>query len=300
MASTSSSSFNELLFPGIKKIFGDTYNMWSPEYTALFDTVPSDKSFEFYQSLTGFGLVPVKQEGSSVSYDDPIQGFKTTVQNVTFGLGFKVTSELIEDDQYSKVRQFPKALAFSVMQTVETRGANLYNNGFDPLFPFVDGEPLFSVNHKLESGGVYSNRAAVGSDLSSASFEQMLIDIQALVNGRGLKIKVMPQQLIVTPTDDYTASKELESTQTPENDFNSINPSRGRLPKGFVVNHYITDPDLWAVRTNVDGIILQSRRFPASMSMDNSFDSDEAKFKTTFRLEFSAYDFRSVYGNPGS
>ena len=166
MATTTTSTLSELVFPGLKGIFGDQYDTWQAEYTQFMDIVPSGKSFEDYQELTGFGLVPEKPEGANVSFDDPIQGFKTTLANISYGLGFRVTQEMMDDDLYNKINSMPKMLAFSVMQTVETLNANLLNNGFNALFPGADGEPLFSLVHPNPGGGTFSNTLATPADLS--------------------------------------------------------------------------------------------------------------------------------------
>lgn len=300
MSTTTTSTLSELLFPGLKAIFGDTYNTWEPEYTQFMDIIDSTKAFEDYQELSSFGLVPEKKEGQAVTFDNPIQGFKTTKSNISFGLGFSVSEEMHSDDQYNKINAMPRSLAFSVMQTVENINANVLNNGFDALFPGADGVALFSTAHPLPGSGTFANKSTTDADLSETSIEQALIDIADLVNGRNLKIKVMPQKLIVTPDNHFEAAKLTESTLEPETANNAVNPVKGMFPKGFMISHYITDPDSWYIRTNIEGVFCQKRRFPADLTQDNDFDTLNAKFKTFFRMASGHYDARSIWGSSGS
>ena len=46
---TATANFPELLWPGIKKIYGDTYKQWDSKYDKYTDNVPSDKAFEKFQ-----------------------------------------------------------------------------------------------------------------------------------------------------------------------------------------------------------------------------------------------------------
>jgi len=293
-------NFVELLEPGLKKIYGDKYNAWRKEYTEIFDILTSEKSSEEYQGITGLGNVSEKQQGKSVNYSDPQQGFKTTLTNITYGLGFIVTKEMAEDDLYNKINAMPSALAQSVMNTVETLGGLVLDRAFDSNFAFGDGKELCATDHPLENGGTLSNELATPADLSETSFEQMTIDVAAFTDGQGLKINAMPQKLIVAQNDNYTAAKILQSNQEPETGNNAINPARGILPGGYLVSHFVTDPDAWFVRTNVPGLICQKRRWPADMTRDNDFDTENGKFKTTFRLQYGAYDPRSIFGTPGA
>jgi|TARA_Y100000296_G_C5113948_1_gene226680 phage major head subunit gpT-like protein len=294
---TTTSSLSELLEPGLKAIFGDNYEQWTPEFEQVFNSMVSDRKFEEYQELTGFGQVPEKTEGSATSYDDPIQGYKTTLTNLTYSLGFKVTREMHDDDQYRKINNMPKALAMSVVDTVENMAANVLNRAFNNSYTGADGVELCSAAHPLPGGGTGSNEPSTASDLSMTSYEQALIDIAAFTSGRGKKIKVMPKKLIVSPSDMATAKRIIDSPDDPETAERSINPFNNNVE--VHVNHYLTDSDAWFVRTSAEGLVCQKRVFPAEFRKDNDFDTDVAKFKTYFRIAFGWFDWRSVYGSPG-
>jgi phage major head subunit gpT-like protein len=291
------STFNELLFPGIKEVFGDDYREKAEQYSRYFDLEMSNKTWEEYQEISGFGLVPVKNERSNTQLEDAYQGIKTTLTNVAYSLGYEISHEMLQDDQYQKMMKLPGKLAKSVRVTVETLGGNILNNGFSTSYLGADGKPLFATDHPLPANGSFSNRPTVAADLSETSFEQALIDIRAFVDQRNLPIEATPKLLIVHPSDDYTASKLLESGQEPETANNAINPAKGRMP--YMVSDYVTDTDAWFIRTDVDGLLCQKREWPADLQSDINTLNRSAIITTYFRLVFGWYDPRSIYGNPG-
>jgi len=64
-----------------------------------------------------FGLAQQTGEGSPVSYDSAQQGFIDRYTHVKLTLGFIITKEMVEDDQYDVIGQKrASALAFSMRQ----------------------------------------------------------------------------------------------------------------------------------------------------------------------------------------
>ncbi len=74
----------------------------------------------------------------------------------------------------------------------------------------------------------------------------------------------------------------------------------GKFPEGIKVNHYLTDTDAWFLRTDApDGLKCFQRR-PLQFTMDNDFDTENAKYKATERYSFGWTDPRGIYGSPGA
>lgn len=291
-------NFSEALEPGIRMWYGAAYNQYPEEYTKIFDVKSSNKSSEYSHSMTGFGLVPEKTEGSSITYSDTKELYKNTLTNVTYGLGFNVTRELHEDDQYGIIEKLPKSLARSVRHTVETLGANVLNNGFSSSYTGADGKELFATDHPLGYGGTGQNEPTTAADLSATSLEQALIDIADFRDDRSLRMAAMGKTLIVPTALAWTAQKLLGSSLDPESANNAINPANGLMP--YTVNHFLTDTDAWFIKTDVpDSMVFYWRRKP-EFTRDNDFDSENAKFKTTFRCIMGWDDWRGIYGSPGA
>jgi len=123
-----------------------------------------------------------------------------------------------------------------------------------------------------------------------------------LKNDRGLNISVMPQTLIISPDQVFEAERILKSplrSGTSDNDVNALE-RMGKFPGGVKVNHYLTDADAWFIRTNVpDGLKCFKRR-AMQFTVDNDYDTENAKFKSTERYSFGWTDPRAIFGSPGA
>ena len=297
-----SSNFAKLLWPGINSIYGKAYDEHSVEYTGLFDEFKSNKAFEEDLGVSSFGMAMTKDEGGSISYDEENQAFLTRYNHVVYGLGFQITREMVEDDQYGVVGdRRSRALAYSMRQTKETVAANVYNRAFNSSYTGGDGVEMCATTHVNHAGGTWSNELATAADLSETSLEQACIDIMKYTNDRGLKISVMPQSLIIPVDVAFEAERILQTPYrvgTGDNDINALK-QMGKFPGGVKVNHYLTDADAWFIKTNVqDGLKCFNRR-AMSFAIDNEFDTENAKFKATERYAFGWTDPRSIYGSAG-
>lgn len=296
------SSFAKALWPGINAWYGKEYNEFDVEYTQLFDKFTSNRAFEEDVGVTSFGLAIAKPEGAPIQYDSERQGFTTRYNHVVYALGFIITREIMEDDQYDVVGQKKaQGLAFSMRQTKEIIAANVYNRAFNSAYTGGDGAALLSASHANVAGGTWSNKIAVDADLSEAALEQAVIDIAGFTNDRGLRIAVKPQTLILPYQLTFEAQRILKSTLrvgTNNNDINALN-NLGMF-KDVVINHYLTDNDAWFIRTNVRHGMKYFERRADEFTMDNDFTTENAQFKATARYSFGWTDPRALYGSAGA
>jgi len=295
--------FAKLLTPGIKKIYGDKYNKHKTEYTDIFNKETSTRAYEEYQGLSGFGLAQRKSEGQPIAMDSMKQGFTTRSTNVTYALGFIITREMYEDDQYDKIStQRSRALANSMRQTKEIVGANLINRAYTAGYTFGDGKVLCATDHPNAAGGTFSNTLAVASDLNQAALEQMAIDISNFTDDRGLKIAVMPKKLLVPPSLMFEAERILKSSLEYDTANNAINALKAKniFPEGIAINHYLTDTDAFFILTDAEGLVYQERRADEfEPTAENDWDTENARYKASSRYAFTAFDPRALYGSPG-
>lgn len=302
-----SGNFSKALMPGVNKWFQSEYGQWPEEYTSLFQVDSSSKQYEEDVGESGFGLASIKTEGGGIEYDDTEQNHIARYVHAVIAKGFKITREMVEDDQYMVIgRKRANALARSMQVTVEVMGANIYNRGFDTNYTMGadhDQQPLFSTAHAQgPKGGTFANKLAVDADLSEASLEQAINDINGLTDPRGLPIAAQAVSLCIPHQLQFEASRILDSEYRPGTDLNDINALRqnGYLPGGFKLNHYLTDPDAWFLATNVpDGPKMFNRR-ALEFADDSSFDTENAKFKASRRFSFGWSDPRGVFGSQGA
>lgn len=300
-----SSSFAKALFPGVSRWWGKSYAEYEPQWVHLFDSMNSNRSFEEDVQITSFGLAPIKSEGQGIQYDDEQQAFITRYSHIVYGLGFIITREMYEDDLYDVVAtRKAQGLAFSMRQTKEIVGANIYNNAFTSGAGTNGGDGVSMINsaHPNFAGGTQSNTLAVQADVSEASFEQACIDIQGYRNDRGLLISAMPQSLHVPRELQFEVERIVYSPYrigTPNNDISALY-KMGKFQGGIYVNQYFTDADAWFIRTNVPTGMTHYQRRGVEFTIDNDFDTENAKYKATERYSFGWTDWRGIYGSQGA
>ena len=297
-----SGSFAKALWPGVNAWYGKAYNEYPVEFTSLFEKNTSSKAWEEDVGTSGFGLAVQKSEGAPISYDSERQGFISRYQHVVFALGFVITREMMEDDQYDVVgKRKSEGLAFSMRQTTEIVGANVYNRAFSGSYLGGDGVSLISNAHPNIKGGTWSNVIGTAADLSEAALEQACIDIAGFTNDAGLLIAVRPEKLIIPRQLMFEAKRILQSdgrVGTQNNDLNAIK-TLGVIPT-VVTNHYLTDADAWFIKTNVKHGMKYFERRADSFEMDNDFDTENAKYKATARWSVGWTDPRGMYASPGA
>lgn len=286
---------------GIHAWFGRQYAEHKEEYPDLFDEQTSDKAYEEDVEITGFGLAPVKPEGTAIVYDTETQGYVTRYTNVAYALGYIVTYEELRDDLYEVVsKRRAQALAFSMRQTKENVAANVYNRAFNSTYTGGDGVCLISTAHPTLSGN-QSNALTTAADLSETSLEDLIIQIMQTTNNRGLKVSNMPQSLHVPTQLWFEANRILKSVLQNDTSNNAINvlKATNALPKGVLVNHYFTSATAWFIRTNIPRGMTCFKREAMSFDQDNDFDTKNAKAATYERYAVGWTDWRQCWGTAG-
>lgn len=292
-----------LLQEGVKKVFGQAYEQHETEHNEIFDEDSSTKAFEIDVQFEGLGLGSEKDEGGDISFDSQRQGFSPTYPHLTFAKGFVVTKEAIQDQLYGQFSKRARSLAFSMTQTKEVNAANVLNNGGNSsiLMGGGDGSPLFADAHinGPTSSGTYSNRLPITADLSEASLEDMLIQIGNATDPRGLKIALIGTKLITSVSQQFESKRILGSVLQNDTGNNAVNAVRdmAAIRDGSCINHYLTDPDAWFIKTNSpDGLKYYSRQ-AVEFGEDNAFTSGNIRFKADERYSFGWSDPRGIFGS---
>ena len=294
------------LQPGLNALFGMSYDTYDREYEEIFSIEDSQRAFEEEVLITGFGSAPVKTEGQGVSFDTASEGFTARYTHDTIALAFSLTDEAVEDNLYDSLgRRYVKALARSMANTKEVKGADVLNNAFNTSFAGGDGQPMISTAHPLAGGGTLANRATTMADLNETSLEDSLIDISTFTDDRGLTISVQATKLVIPPQLTFVADRILNSqlrVGTADNDINAIR-NTGVLPGGYTVNHYLTDPDAYFILTSVtesgEGLKM-FQRTAMETSMEPDFSTGNIRYKARERYSFGFSDWRGIYGSQGA
>lgn len=293
--------FSQNLAPGIRFEMFTWLKQHTPEYSQYALVKTSDRAFEDHQILAGFGLAKLKLEGTGITYDDPIQGGTKRITPDTYALAWQVTQEMLEDDQYDKMRNFPKALARSMMEKVETVGIQPLNLGFTTTVT-ADGATFFNTAHSLldpSSGSVttatQANRLNPDAELSVTAIQNALILYENQVNERGMRQVVSPDKLWVPVDLQFTAQRLLQSTFEPDTGNNAINTIQGRLEPRVL--HYLSDSNNWFLSSNEGNTLCFVWRKRPVMDNTDDFETKSAKYSIQARFTADVIDYRGWVGS---
>jgi hypothetical protein len=290
------------LEPGLNALFGMEYKGYEQEHKEIYDTETSDRAFEEEVMLSGFGEAPVKTEGAGVSYDNAQEVYTSRYTHETIALAFSLTEEAVEDNLYASLAsRYTKALARSMATTKQIKAAAVLNGAFTTSVG-GDGKPLCATDHPTLSGPDLRNELSTPADLSETSLEQALIDIAAFTDERGLKIAVRGLKLIIPKELQFTADRILKSTLrvgTADNDINAIK-NMGMVPQGYTVNHYLTDPDAFFIKTDAPNGMKMFERVAFKTGFEGDFDTGNVRYKARERYSFGYSDPRGIFGSPGT
>jgi hypothetical protein len=291
------------LLPGLNALFGLEYARYGEQHKEVYEIENSERSFEEETKLSGFSAAPVKNEGTAIAYDGGQEVYTSRYTHETIALGFSLTEEAVEDNLYDSLSaRYTRALARAMAYTKQTKAAAVLNNGFNAAFLGGDGQPLFSTQHPLVTGGVNSNTFTVPADLNETSLEAAIIQIQQWSDERGLLIAAKARKLVVPPQLQFVATRLLQTEQrvgTSDNDINALK-TNGSVPEGYTINNFLTDGDAWFLKTDVPNGLKHFIRTPLATSHDGDFDTGNMRYKARERYSFGFSDCLGMFGSPGA
>jgi len=302
MAIITRGSHPKALWPGVKRWWGVEYKRHDPIWPKVFDRLNSTQAYEEDVEEVGFGLMSVKNESGAIAYDTSHQGTVSRYTNVTYGLGYEVTMEELQDNLYAKLSlKRASRLARSVYETEETIHAQVLNRAFNSSYTGGDGVELIATTHPTDSGN-QSNHLTVAADLSEASIEDLCIQIADAVDSRGLKFSNKPRCLIVPNNLMFEANRIVKSVLQNDTANNAVNVIKmlNIFPDGIVVWPYLTDTDAWFIKTDCMDGMTHFDRMPATFDRDNDFDTKNARASVVMRFSQGWSNWRSMYASPGA
>ena len=292
-------AFSQLLAPGLYAIIYDDLQMHPEEYPQYMNVKSTTRQYEEVQLVAGLGTVQSKPEGESIRFDDPIQGGTYRYTNSPFGLGFQVTREMWDDDQYAIMQRVSTDFAGSIRQHLETNAANVLNNAFTGGQATIDGVDLISTAHPLLGGGTYSNKSATNIAFSTTGMTEIFLLFEKMKNERGLLRRSVPQDLWISVDQQFTASEILHSSYKPYTGNNEVNVFQGRLTPH--VCHYFSSSTAWFVMASKTETTLTFwwRVQPEFDRWDDP-NTKGASFSVYYRFGVGAEYWHGIAGSPGA
>lgn len=301
MTTITTASHPKALWPGVKKFWGMEYPKHEKLWTRIFESFNSDQAWEEDVETVGFGLMSVKKQGQSITYDTAHQGYVSRYTNLTYSLGYMVTMEELMDNLYEKV-SFKRVsrLARSVWETEEVVHFNVLNRAFDSTYVGGDGKELCATDHPSDSGA-QSNELTVAADLSEASIEDLCIQIMNATDSRGLRFLNRPKKLIVPTSLYFDAKRIVNSTLQNDTANNAVNVIKSEgVFEEIVCSPYLTDQDAWFIQTDCPDGLTHYTRMPVTFDKDNDFDTRNLKAAAIARWSQGWSNWRGIFGSSGA
>jgi len=298
------SHFSDFLEPGLRKIYFDEYRSLPEMYAQVLSVEDSGKQDETDSGVSGFGFFRQSSDGNPLQYEDPFQLYDVTYSHLTWKLGFKVTKEMFDDDQYNIINRLPALLARAGQRTLENQAAYVLKRGFNTSYPGGDGKPLFSTVHlRADGGSSQSNASTTGITLNDDNLETALIALAEQLDHKGMLTGTLASEIVVPPDLDKEAHILVDSPSRPESADNDVNVYKGKLniltwawiggagPGGSRTAWFLRDKTYHRAK-------MYFRERP-NFENDSTFDTDEALFKGRMRFSTGHSDWYGWWGSKG-
>lgn len=288
-------NFGKLMEPGLREVFFEEYDSRPEVYSRVFRVESSEKKTETDQRIAGLGTWDEKAEGSDITYEDILNADEVTYTHKTYAKGIQVTEEMMEDEQYGLIRKLTREMGRGARILVETKAADVFNNGFSSSYTGYDDKALFADDHpnRGAAGGTQDNKTT--DALTDSNLKSAIIAAEKQKDEAGKLIQVKINQLIVPLDLRFTAAEILRSTGkagTADNDANTLRDEGIEL----IAWAFLSDENNWFLRDSSVAQNIFFWRVRPSYKSQGDFDSGNGKFKGRMRFSTGWSDWRGLYG----
>ena len=301
-----SENFGKLLYPGLRKIFFETYSELPEQFTKIYNVQKSNSATETDYGLGAFGDWEERTgELDTVAYAKISEGGEVTYTHKAFTKGFMISRELNDDEKYGQMKKMAKALARAGRAKVEKDAIQVLTKGFQGqsgAFKGRDEKELFHNAHDLvDSEKTCSN--ILTEELSEQSLKKAIQMMASQLDEAGNLIQMKATKLIVPPALEDTALRLLHSTQLPGTNHNDTNEYlKDRL--SVVVMDYLAttaggNDKFWFLQDGNRHELNFFWRIKPEFKHEEDFDTFVAKYRGYMRYSYGFSDWRGMVGSTG-
>ena len=295
----------ELLERDTKDIFFKNFGMIPLLYTSLFNVKTSTKAYEDGMRVAGMGTFHTKAEGTPIGFDDPVSAGVVRTVHTTYGLGFRVTMEMSDDDQHGIISQMPADLGDSARDHQERLAWSLVNDAFAgaTYTGLTDGAAAVSLcnatHTNLKTGTTQSNVLTPPVALSVTGLESLMTTASTTQSEEDRFISLNQSKLVYHPNLQHTAHVLLNTefrAGSSDNDRSTVVSSRsGITPLERTGIPYLTSTTAWFISGDND-LTWNNRK---SLTFDRAKDSDslDQKFLAYYRASVMHREWRGFFGS---
>ena len=93
------------MLPALDELIFSKFDRFPPQYTQIYRVMSSNRSIEQTSEIAGLGTFGQIAENGSVRYDEMVPGFNKTFTHNQYGLGFKMSRIMIDDDRWGIINK---------------------------------------------------------------------------------------------------------------------------------------------------------------------------------------------------
>jgi len=299
MSRVSTGGFSALLAPGLWRVLFNEIDEQPNQWQGVFHRHETKRAYEDDTKVAGLGSMVSKPEGDPISFDVPIMGAGVRYTPASYGLGFRITREMWDDDLYQIMDKMAAELGRAASYKIEVDAWSILNNAFSSSFVGSDALALCHTAHtRLDGGATAGNRPTTDVDFSASAYQAALDHFKTMFDDRGRPIVMTPSLLIIDPSFEWAAKEILMSEYKPYTANNEINVLRSDGTMDYMLVRYLTDADSWFVLSNKHDLNFFWRVKPETGEADD-FLTGDALFKIYARYGKGFTEWRGVYGSSG-
>lgn len=301
-----SENFGKLLYPGLRKIFFETYDEIPEQFPKIFNVETSTSATETDYGMGAFGdWTERTDELSPVAYAKIKEGGEVVYRHKAFTKGFMISRELNDDEKYGQMKKMAKALARAGRAKVEKDAITVLTKGFKNDVGAIKGRDkleLFHDAHTLVDSTKTCSNLLTGP-LNEVNLKKAIQMMASQLDEAGNLIQMKATKLIVPPALEDTALRLLHSSQLPGTNNNDTNEYlKNRLQ--VVVMDYLGataggSDTAWFLQDGTRHELNFFWRVKPEFKNEEDFDTFVAKYRGYMRYSYGFSDWRGMVGSKG-
>lgn len=301
-----SENFGKLLYPGLRKIFFETYDEIPEQFPRIFHVETSTSATETDYGMGAFGdWTERTDELSPVAYAKIKEGGEVVYRHKAFTKGFMISRELNDDEKYGQMKKMAKALARAGRAKVEKDAITVLTKGFKNDVGAIKGRDkleLFHDAHTLVDSTKTCSNLMTGP-LNEVNLKKAIQMMASQLDEAGNLIQMKATKLIVPPALEDTALRLLHSSQLPGTNNNDTNEYlKNRLQ--VVVMDYLGataggSDTAWFLQDGTRHELNFFWRVKPEFKNEEDFDTFVAKYRGYMRYSYGFSDWRGMVGSKG-
>ena len=303
-----SENFGKLLYPGLRKVFFETYDEIPEQFPKIFNVQTSNSATETDHGMGAFGDWEERtSEVSTVAYAKISDGGDVTYKHKAFTKGFMIGRELYDDEKYGQMKKMAKALARAGRAKVERDAITVLTKGFkgtSGAFKGRDQKELFHDAHTLVDCSSKTCSNIVEGALSRETLKEGLKLMRTQLDEAGNLIQMKATKLIIPPALEDEARRILHSTQIDGTNNNDTNEYLRSAGLEIVVMDYLGEEaggsdTMWFLQDGSRHELNFFWRVKPEFKNEEDFDTFVAKYRGYMRYSYGFSDWRGMVGSKG-